>query len=68
MKMKTSDSAYQKTLLNWFQAPICKNVEFCIFCQKKDQGSAFICLFFYSGDRNDPVVLEYRETAHSNGN
>ena len=40
-----SNSAYQRTLLK-FQAPIYKNVEFCIFCQKADHECVFICLFF----------------------
>ena len=49
-KITPSDSAYQKTLLLNFQAPICKNVEFRIFCQKTDHGFVFICffLFFFS--------------------
>jgi hypothetical protein len=69
MKITPSDSAYQRTLLLTFQAPICKNVEFCIFCQKKDHACVFIfCCFFFRGDRIDPVVLRYRGRAHSNGN
>ena len=48
MEITPSYSAYQKTLLQRFQAPIYKNVEFSIFCQKKDHGCVFIC-FFSSG-------------------
>ena len=46
MKITPSDSAYQKTLLHRFQAHICKNLQLCIFCQKKDHGGVFI---FFSG-------------------
>jgi hypothetical protein len=73
MKITPSVSAYQKTLLWRFQAPIGKNVEFGIFCffQKKDHGSVFICLFFsfpqeWSYRTSGPRM--YSERAHSNGN
>jgi len=49
------------------QDHICKNVEFCTFCQKKDHGCVFIS-FSSSGDCIDPVVLECRKRAHSNDN
>jgi len=39
MKVEQSDSTCQKTRL---LAPICKNVEFCVFSQKKDHGCLFI--------------------------
>ena len=53
-KITPSDSAYQRTLLQEFQAPICKNVEFRIFLpedQPEDHGCVFICscLFFFPG-------------------
>ena len=72
MKITPSDSEYQRTLLYKFQDPIYKNMEFCIFCQKTNHGCVFICLLFFflfpRGDRIDPVVLEFCERAHSNGN
>ena len=46
---------------------LAKNVEFCIFCQKKDHRCVFVVVCFFFHDRNDPVVLEYRVRAHSNG-
>ena len=50
-KITPSDSANERTLIEKFQAPINKNMEFCIFCQKTDRGYVFICLFlfFFSG-------------------
>ena len=45
MKITPSYSAYQRTLLQKFQAHIYKNMECCIFCQKKDHGCVFICFF-----------------------
>ena len=45
-KITPPDSAYQRTSLWKFQAPIYKNVQFRIFCQKTDHGCVFICLFF----------------------
>ena len=48
MKITPSDSAYQKTLLYKFQAPINKNVEFCIFCQKTNHGCVFIFFIFFN--------------------
>ena len=47
-KITPSHSAYQRTLQQNFQAPIHKNVEFRIFCQKTNHGCVFICLFFFS--------------------
>jgi hypothetical protein len=66
-KNTPSDLAYQITLLLEFQAPICKNVEFCIFCLKKDHGCVFIVIIFPPrGNRIESIVLEYRERAHLN--
>ena len=38
MKTTQSKLAYHRILLQKFPAPICKNVEFCYFCQKTDHG------------------------------
>ena len=68
-KVTPSDSAYHRTLLYKFQAPIYKNVEFCIFCQNTNPRCVFIYLILFSkGDCTDPVVLKFCERAHSNGN
>ena len=53
MEIATSDSAYKRTLLYTFQAPICKNVEFYIL-YKKNHGSrmfdySFFFFFFFGG-------------------
>jgi hypothetical protein len=50
MKMTSSDATNQRTVLYRFQAPVCKNVEFCTFfarrkITKKDHG----CVFFFQG-------------------
>ena len=48
MKITPSDSAYQRILLYKFQDPIYKNVEFCIFCQKKITDACLFVFFFSS--------------------
>ena len=51
MKTKPSNSSHQRTLLQKFQGPMYKNVEFYISCQKEDYGSLlilfFVCLLFF---------------------
>ena len=64
-KITPSHSAYQRTLLQTFQIPVYKNIEFRIFCQKTENGCVFV---FPRGHRIDQVVLECRKRAHSNGN
>ena len=46
MKITPSDSAYQRNPTAEVSRSYLQNVKFCIFCQKKDHGCVFICLFF----------------------
>ena len=46
-KSTPSHLAYQRTLKQKFQAPIYKNVEFRIFCQKTNHGCVFIVFFLF---------------------
>ena len=44
---------------------------FVFFARRQITNACFLCLFvvfFFRGDRIDPVVLESYERAHSNGN
>ena len=68
MKITQSDLVYHKTLLYRFQAPICKNVEFSFFARRKIMDACLFVVFFIRSDHINPVVLEYRKRAHSNGN
>jgi hypothetical protein len=62
MKITPADSTYQRTLH--------KNVEFCIFLsEERSRMRVYLFAFFLTrGDHIDPVALESREWAHSNGN
>ena len=69
-KITPSDSAYQKTLLQKFQAIIYKNIEFPIFFARGQITDACLfvfLLFFPTGDRIDRLVLESCERAYSKG-
>ena len=67
-KITSSDSAYQRTILQKFQAPesfrsfILQKLEIYIFCQKADHGCVFICFFvvFFSPGviASTPVILK----------
>jgi len=62
-RIAPSDSAYQRTLLQISQASIFKNVKILYILPEV----RFVC-FFPRGNHIKPVVLEYWERAHLNGN
>ena len=64
MKITLSDSAYQRTQLLRFAAPIYKNIEFLYYLFLPEERSQMP--FFYMDNFIGPMALEHRERAHLN--